>query len=71
MNDLNLINLYIIICRLESDVIEKFIQLLIIDQDAKRKVRADGDLFCGMLHDIQNKRRHILFADTDLQRDSS
>lgn len=56
--------------RLVPDVIEKFVQLLIIDQDAKRELRADGDLFCGMLHDIQIKKRHIIFAEVSLSVDA-
>lgn len=53
------------ICRLEPDVIEKFIQLLTIDLDAKRELRAEGDQFCRMLDEIQNKQRNIIFADVE------
>lgn len=49
---------------LEPDVREKFIQLMTIDLDARRKKRVDGDVFCIMSTEIQNQQRKILLADS-------
>lgn len=55
-------------CRLESDVNEKFIQLLTIDQDATRQYRVHGDQFCEMLDQILNKQRNIRFDDAECNK---
>lgn len=52
--------------RLEPDVTEKFIQLLTIDLDAKRELRVEGDQFCRMFNEIQNKQRNITLADVEI-----
>lgn len=43
---------------------EKFIRLLTIDLDAKRRLRVDGDHFCDMFDQIENGERNILLADS-------
>lgn len=51
--------------RLQPDVSEKLIQLLTIEQDAARQYRIEGDQFCQMFEQIQNKRRNIRFDGTE------
>lgn len=54
---------------MEEDVRQKFIQLLVIDQDAKRSARVLGDTFCKMVEQIQKKERAISFAENDYCRE--
>lgn len=48
---------------LDSDVQQKFVQLLAIDQDAERKHRVEGDDFCSMLDQIKNGQRKLSLTE--------
>lgn len=54
--------------RLKEDVRKKFIQLLVINQDAKRGAPILVDTFCKMVEQIQKKERSITFAENNLCR---
>lgn len=47
---------------LESDVKQKLIQLLAIDQDAQRHERGMYDTFCKMLEEILSGNRDVISA---------
>lgn len=48
---------------LDSDVKQKFVQLLAIDQDAERRHRVKGDDFCSMFDEIRNGERELSLTD--------
>lgn len=50
---------------------KKLIQLLVIDQDAQRTYRVDGDHFCGMLLEITAEERVLSLSERQLQCQSS